>query len=138
MRLLHSKTYELRPEYAILSHTWDEEEVTFQDMQSWLVKHTFKPGWKKIMLCCKQAQKDGLNWIWIDTCCIDKSSSADLSEAINSMFSWYRRAKIWYAYLADLSAATWSAYGFLCLKESRWFGRGWTLQNGTSLERGRS
>lgn len=138
MRLLHSKTYELREfvdnettkaEYAILSHTWGQEEVIFQDLQSWAVRHTRKLGWKKIEYGCKQAQQDGIDWIWMDTVCIDKSSSAELSEAINSMFNWYRDAKVCYAYLADVSAARWSSRDhYSCFKDSRWFSRGWTLQ----------
>lgn len=59
--------------------------------------------------------------MWVDTCCIDKSSSAELSEAINSMFAWYRNAKICYVFLADTS-------GRESMGSSRWFRRGWTLQ----------
>ncbi|KAH8680052.1 hypothetical protein BGZ60DRAFT_428335 [Tricladium varicosporioides] len=138
MRLLHTRTYELcefveneanKVEYAILSHTWDRDEVTFQDMRSWVVRYTRKLGWKKINYCCQQARQDGIEWIWVDTVCIDKSSSAELSEAINSMFAWYRDAKVCYAYLADISAARWSARDhYSCLQDSRWFSRGWTLQ----------
>ncbi|KAH6662555.1 hypothetical protein B0J14DRAFT_662619 [Halenospora varia] len=138
MRLLHTRTCELREfveneankvEYAILSHTWDQDEVSFQDMQSWMVRYTRKLGWKKIDYCCQQARQDGIEWIWVDTVCIDKSSSAELSEAINSMFAWYRDAKVCYAYLADISAVKWSARDhYSCLQDSRWFSRGWTLQ----------
>jgi len=116
-------------EYAILSHTWDLDEVVFQDVQSWMVRYTRKLGWKKIDYCCRQARQDGIDWTWMDTVCIDKSSSAELSEAINSMFRWYRDAKVCYAYLADIPAARWSARDhYSCLKDSRWFSRGWTLQ----------
>ena len=75
------------PAYAILSHTWGREEVTFQDMQG--PKARNKEGFSKIQSCCEQAKRDGYEWVWIDKCCIDKISSAELSEAINSMFRWY-------------------------------------------------
>ncbi|KAM0703743.1 hypothetical protein Q7P35_009682 [Cladosporium inversicolor] len=88
------------PPYAILSHTWGDDEVTFQDLQSGSYEH--KLGFRKIHLTCQQARRDRLSWCWVDTCCIDKSSSAELSEAINSMFNWYSRAQVCYAYLADV------------------------------------
>jgi tetratricopeptide (TPR) repeat protein len=115
------------PPYAILSHTWgaDEDEVTFRD----LVDGTggTKAGYSKIRFCAQQAAKNDLYYIWIDTCCIDKSSSAELSEAINSMFRWYYDAAKCYAYLPDVSIG-----GFTkndqSFQKSRWFTRGWTLQ----------
>ena len=88
------------PPYAILSHTWGDGEVTFQDLQHGQYDH--KLGFRKIHLACQQARRDRLSWCWVDTCCIDKSSSAELSEAINSMFNWYARAQVCYAYLADV------------------------------------
>src|SRR5271154_1252607 len=91
------------PKYAILSHTWgaDVEEVTFED----LVKGTgkSKASYQKIRFCGEQAARDGLQYFWVDTCCIDKSSSAELQEAINSMFRWYRNAAKCYVYLSDVS-----------------------------------
>jgi ankyrin repeat protein len=109
------------PPYAILSHTWgrDEDEVTFKDWNDGISKS--KSGYKKIQSCGEQAAKDGLEYFWIDTLCIDKSSSAELSEAINSMYLWYEAADVCYAYLDDVP----SKKSFL---ESRWFTRGWTLQ----------
>src|ERR1700760_4181300 len=91
------------PPYAILSHTWgqDGEEVTYNDLINGTGKH--KPGYVKIKYCVEQAANDGLQYSWVDTCCIDKSSSAELAEAINSMFKWYGRSQICYAYLADVS-----------------------------------
>ncbi|GAB7323774.1 hypothetical protein MBLNU13_g07231t1 [Cladosporium sp. NU13] len=89
------------PPYAILSHTWLDDEVTFQDLQRGQYEH--KLGYRKIHLTCQQAKRDGLSWCWVDTCCIDKTSSAELSEAINSMFNWYARAHVCYAYLSDVS-----------------------------------
>ncbi|OTA70565.1 HET-domain-containing protein [Hypoxylon sp. EC38] len=111
------------PPYAILSHTWHEEEVTYEDwnkLPRWKVRR--KKGFKKIKYCCKQAAKDGLKWVWIDTCCIDKKSSAELTESINSMFRWYQNAAVCYAYLADVPT------DLKNLAASRWFTRGWTLQ----------
>jgi hypothetical protein len=91
------------PPYAILSHTWgaDHEEVNFKDLIKGPRKS--KVGYKKLRFCAEQAARDGLQYIWVDTCCIDKSSSAELSEAINSMFHWYRNADKCYAYLSDVS-----------------------------------
>ena len=124
------------PEYAILSHTWGAagEEVIFED----LIRGTGtdKPGYDKIRRCAKQAHLDGLKYSWVDTCCIDKSSSSELSEAVNSMFRWYSEAKICYAYLSDVNLAAeddsseelLTTGGENLLKNSRWFTRGWTLQ----------
>lgn len=107
------------PPYAILSHTWEQEEVALQDMHEDSVKK--KKGFEKIKKSCSLALANGFNYVWIDTCCIDKASSAELSEAINSMYRWYEEAEICYAYLADVPSK--------CkLKDSRWFTRGWTLQ----------
>ncbi|KAI0108728.1 heterokaryon incompatibility protein-domain-containing protein [Nemania sp. FL0031] len=128
MRLINVNTYAIQeffdgciPEYAILSHTWGEEEVTFQDMQHLNAKVEAKLGFKKIEATCQQAQRDRLDWAWVDTCCIDKTSSAELSEAINSMFQWYAKSKICYAFLADATNSS-------DMLKSRWFRRGWTLQ----------
>lgn len=122
------------PRYTILSHTWgeDADEVTFNDLKAGTGES--KAGYKKIHFCGKQAQKDGLQYFWVDTCCIDKANHVELSEAITSMFRWYRNAVKCYAYLADVSAPrvkhedqtqrTWESE-FRC---SRWFRRGWTLQ----------
>ena len=96
--------------YAILSHTWDEveddclhREVTFQDMRD-LDMARRKTGWSKIAKTCELAQNinPSLEWAWIDTCSIDKYSSAELTEAINSMFRWYREANVCFVYLSDL------------------------------------
>jgi Cdc6-like AAA superfamily ATPase len=120
------------PPYAILSHTWGGQEVTFDDLQSHKGKD--KAGFKKIQFCAQQAERDGLHYFWVDTCCIDKSSSAELSEAINSMFRWYHNAERCYVYLADVSSCTLDMDGEAtrrwtpAFKKSRWFTRGWTLQ----------
>lgn len=110
MRLLNVQTFALEsfadhttaPEYAILSHTWGDDEVLFQDVQPVTDTTKLKHGWKKIEYTCHQALKDGLKYAWVDTCCIDKSSSAELSEAINSMFAWYKESEVCYVYLADV------------------------------------
>jgi hypothetical protein len=128
MRLLDTKTLEVKlffqrqlPEYAILSHTWEDEEVTLQDMQSGVASH--KKGYSKIQRCCQKAAEDGYAFSWIDTCCIDKTSSAELSEAINSMYKWYKDSSVCYAYLADLTTPTIGEF-----RSAKWFTRGWTLQ----------
>ena len=123
------------PPYAILSHTWgdDDQEVTFQDIQEHAGQH--KAGYRKLTFCGAQAASDGLQYFWVDTCCIDKSSSAELTEAINSMFRWYQSAAQCYGDLADVSAGAGSGMEKLpgvswtaAFRNSRWFSRGWTLQ----------
>jgi hypothetical protein len=121
------------PAYAISSHTWGEEEVTFQDMEASadLSKTVSKAGWRKIQFCAKQAAADGLQYFWIDTCCIDKRNAVELGAAINSMFRWYQNAARCYVYLSDVSkpAGADSEKGWKnALETSRWFTRGWTLQ----------
>lgn len=141
MHLLNVHTYKLTeflsdiPNYAILSHTWHEEDILFQDIGR-LHEARAKKGWFKVEKCCQQARNDGWGWVWIDTCCIDKSSSAELSEAINSMFSWYSRSMVCYAFLNDID----SRENFKAVMNSlhsndlypegpcRWLLRGWTLQ----------
>jgi hypothetical protein len=130
MRLINAKTLSLRefygidiPPYAILSHTWGDEEVTFKDWED-LARARKKAGFAKIQGACSKALEHGLDWVWVDTNCIDKSSSAELSEAINSMFDWYARSDICYAYLGDVT----SADGDEDISRCRWFSRGWTLQ----------
>lgn len=123
------------PRYAILSHTWghDYEEVTFDDFSQGIGKS--KPGFRKIEFCAEQAEKDGLKFCWIDTCCIDRANSTELSEAINSMFKWYCKATKCYAYLADVPVSNRGRLDLLSkrswehpFRSSRWFTRGWTLQ----------
>jgi hypothetical protein len=133
MRLLESVTLQLCefaddaiPKYAILSHTWGTEEVTFQDMRDG--KSESKAGYSKIKNCAKQAIADGWGYIWVDTCCIDKTSSAELSEAINSMYQWYNKAEVCYAYLADVPSEGRPGSIPSTFRNSRWFTRGWTLQ----------
>lgn len=123
------------PEYAILSHVWGDSEDTFKEMQK-LRKACTASGnnprdeaSSKIRDCCLVAEADGFKWLWVDTCCIDKSSSAELSEAINSMCAWYAGAKLCYVYLQDVQATSVKfPEGRGQFSESRWFTRGWTLQ----------
>ena len=110
------------PPYAILSHTWGGEEVLFQEMLDGTGEG--KLGYRKIQFCADQAWRDGFHFCWVDTCCIDKTSSAELQEAINCMFRWYRWAAKCYVYLADISTPAWETP----FRTSRWFTRGWTLQ----------
>lgn len=109
MRLLDTRTLKIHefqgsqiPPYAILSHRWEEEEVTYQDLQSGPDVCQRRLGFAKIQKCCQQAVIDGLEYAWVDTCCIDKSSSADPSEAINSMYQWYENSAVCYDYLSEL------------------------------------
>jgi hypothetical protein len=122
------------PPYAILSHTWaaDSDEVSFKDITEGTGRG--KAGYGKIEFCKEQAAKDGFRHFWVDTCCIDKSSSAELTEAINSMFKWYRYAAKCYVYLSDVSTTKHNQTGLsvqlweVAFRSSRWFTRGWTLQ----------
>jgi hypothetical protein len=147
MRLINATTLKLRefvsddsvPQYAILSHTWGDDECTLKEMEEPdEARVTQRKGYNKVKLCCNQALRDGFQWVWVDTyvhqqtlvqfslahlysCCIDKTSTAELSEAINSMFCWYRDASTCYAYLSDVNEIA-------QLAQTRWFTRGWTLQ----------
>lgn len=133
MWLINTKTLKLEsfmgeaPPYAILSHTWGPEEVTFTDFHYETTRKN-KTGFAKIKLTCEQARTEGLKYAWVDTCCINKESSAELSEAINSMFKWYRLAKVCYAYLEDFRWHAKFAEPTFPLSRCRWFSRGWTLQ----------
>lgn len=124
------------PSYGILSHTWvDGQEVTFQEMTAAAGRQgagSVKTGWQKIDRTCLQAARSGLEYVWVDTCCINKTSSAELSEAINSMFQWYKRAAVCYVFLPDLtiSAPALEPGEKLqaAIEHCRWFARSWTLQ----------
>ncbi|PYI11265.1 HET-domain-containing protein [Aspergillus sclerotiicarbonarius CBS 121057] len=115
--------------YAILSHRWGDDEITFQDIPH--LRHDDEKkktqGYQKIKRFCKKVA-DHFEYAWIDTCCINKDSSTELSEAINSMFRWYKRAGKCYAYLNDVSPSADQGELYLNVKQSRWFERGWTLQ----------
>lgn len=136
MRLLHAKSLEFAeffdtqiPPYAILSHRWGEKEVSFQQMRKNRAEEG--PGLSKILGFCALASRKGYEWVWIDTCCIDKKSSAELSEAINSMFQWYAKATECLVYLSDVSLDGQDASDkeFIArFSASKWFSRGWTVQ----------
>lgn len=132
---IHSFDDDAIPPYAILSHTWgqDGDEVTFADLETGHGRN--EPRYKKIRFCGQQARQDGLQFFWVDTCCIDKTDKSELSHAIQSMFRWYQDATRCYVYLSDVSTRkrkfddvltdkTWKS-AFIA---SRWFTRGWTLQ----------
>ncbi|KAK5205430.1 hypothetical protein LTR72_007062 [Exophiala xenobiotica] len=124
--------YEILEPYAILSHTWgeDHDEVLFDDFERNLFEN--KAGYEKIRFCREQAQKDELQYFWVDTCCIQRANFTEYSEAITSMFRWYRDSAKCYVYLSDVSVShedqystpTWEP----AFRKSRWFTRGWTLQ----------
>ncbi|TBU23548.1 HET-domain-containing protein [Dichomitus squalens] len=123
----------VQEEYAILSHTWDPiGEQTYssvRDLQLSTESTLFQNQAlsSKVMQACAIARRDGFRYIWIDSCCIDKTSSSELSEAINSMFDWYRRAALCYAFLADVPNRS-DSDALSRFEGSRWFKRGWTLQ----------
>jgi hypothetical protein len=137
MRLLNTATLELAtfissvPEYVILSHRWESDELTFEDTFKTSINDPESParnklGFSKVSGTCALAARDGFDWVWIDTLCIDKSSSSELQEAINSMFRWYTEAQLCYAFLSDLpdESSGWNEQ----FGHSLWFTRAWTLQ----------
>ncbi|KAK4195481.1 heterokaryon incompatibility protein-domain-containing protein [Triangularia verruculosa] len=131
MRLLNAHTHTFQhffgrpPPYASLSHTWEREEASHQDVQHRIPSLDSKQGYRKIQEVYKIAAEQGFDWVWADTCCIDKANNAELAESINSMFRWYQQAAVCIVYLSGLSAE-----GELktSLPKCRWFKRGWTLQ----------
>ncbi|KAI0895109.1 HET-domain-containing protein [Annulohypoxylon nitens] len=154
MRLLNCRTLKMKeffddylPPYIILSHTWDDGEVSYQDFQS-RFRRRRKRGFRKIKGFCAKATSMGYDWVWVDTCCIDKASSSELFEAINSMFQWYERSSKCFVYLSDVDNLLNKSEGLdsgslindvsnsddssfareSSFRESRWFTRGWTLQ----------
>ncbi|KAF2684430.1 HET-domain-containing protein [Lentithecium fluviatile CBS 122367] len=123
------------PPYAVLSHTWrpDGGEVLFKNVNDGSARE--KAGYNKVAFCRETAASHGLKYFWVDTCCIDKSSSSELQESINSMFSYYRGANRCYVYLADVSVRDYDLSSHssqrsleTSFRNSRWFTRGWTLQ----------
>jgi len=146
MWLIDTTTFQLRsfqgkpPPYAILSHRWgnEHEEVSFQEWRAGETDQFYhiasRPGFIKISEACSEAKRDRLQYLWVDTNCIDKSSSADLSEAINSMYRYYSDSVICYSYLGDVHDASTptpspsETDGNIEFSRSAWFTRGWTLQ----------
>ena len=137
MRLINTSSLELRDfqdakvlsgSYAILSHVWEQDEVSFHAFQNAEARQQLR-GWGKIASGCRVARELDYRYLWVDTCCIDKSSSAELSEAINSMWKWYARSGVCLAYLVDVeTGACVDAAGRREFEASRWFTRGFTLQ----------
>jgi hypothetical protein len=132
MRLLKTDTLEFdeflgpnTPPYAILSHTWEDEEITLREMTDRGPSVTRKKGYRKVADYCLLAAKLGYAWAWVDTCCIDKTNHAELAESINSMFRWYQEAAVCHVFLSDLPANVELQHA---LRHCRWFTRGWTLQ----------
>ena len=117
------------PPYVILSHRWEDEEVLYKDLTEPNQDPSKLKGWTKLNSFCSLVKQDGWEWVWMDTCCIDKSSSTELSEAINSMYQWYGQAGFCIAYLADISTVK-DETGIKRKRfwKSEWFKRGWTLQ----------
>ena len=127
-------------EYAILSHRWIEQEVDYNEVVKLMKMDEEerseirqRDGYRKILESCEQAKKDGYEWLWVDTCCIDKRSSAELSEAINSMYRWYENSRMCYTYLHDVHGSSFpTALDHTSYYKSNgwpeWFSRGWTLQ----------
>jgi hypothetical protein len=139
MWLLDVSTFQLHdflgptvPPYAILSHTWgpEEEEVSFSDLRENLSDARTKRGFDKIEGSCVQARNRGLRYIWIDTCCINKENESEFSHAINSMFTWYEQSQVCFAYLVDVPLSGYSGFADTAdaFSKSRWFIRGWTIQ----------
>ncbi|KAF2993355.1 hypothetical protein E8E13_001213 [Curvularia kusanoi] len=142
MRLLHSDALgrlvltDFRgkpiPPYAILSHRWSDSETRIEDVSNRNYEQR-EEGYRKLRFCAEQADRDGLRYYWIDTCCIDRWDNDERSKAINSMFQWYRNAARCYVFLSDVSVSSatdasqrssWEA----SFRRSEWFTRGWTLQ----------
>ena len=142
MRLIETTTLTLHefldedsiPPYAILSHRWGAEEIDYKDLLKQRNKDSKRLGWGKVHDLCRLAQADGLEYAWIDTAGIDKRSSAELQEAINSMFKWYRNSKVCYAFLDDVPDSITERTNVSIIENdsafraSKWFTRGWTLQ----------
>ncbi|KAH7082415.1 heterokaryon incompatibility protein-domain-containing protein [Paraphoma chrysanthemicola] len=136
LRLVKFDNTERTPPYAILSHTWnqdEEQEVTYDDVVAG--NATSKSSYEKVEFCIGQAERDGIAYIWIDTCCIERRNGPEIAEAINSMFRWYQKAENCYVYLTDVSIpadgneALLSSMAWVSVfQDSRWFRRGWTLQ----------
>ncbi|KAK3676846.1 hypothetical protein LTR78_003050 [Recurvomyces mirabilis] len=121
-------TFYTTPAYAILSHRWSDEEVSFKIWRKGI-------GYVKIKKFCTVAKSFGFDWCWADTCCIDKRSSAELSEAVNSMYDWYKHSSLCITYLSDVHynsegpRTDWVFHDAIAsMKHSEWFSRGWTLQ----------
>lgn len=138
MRLINVKTYALQeflgdnvPKYAILSHRWGSEEISFLDM-SRISDVEHKQGFQQLKMLCQIAKMAGFDFAWMDTCCINKDSSAELSEAINSMYRWYAESEVCYAFLGHVKAGQNDAQALREFEDGVWLKRGWSLQELTA------
>lgn len=139
------------PPYAILSHRWGDGEILYEDMLTFKTsvsllsdlldnahnalidaradgKYIGGKNFDKLRMCCHVAHEDGYEYVWMDTCCIDQRSSAELSESINSMFEWYKKSRVCYAFLKDVPTTDNPRAENSTFRNSEWFRRGWTLQ----------
>ena len=148
MRLINAHTYKLeeflsdkaRP-YAILSHRWSDREMSLLDMDGLRPGEPVNSlGYVKIKYACDQAVRDGFEHVWVDTCCINKDSSAELSEAINSMYRWYQRAAVCYVFLSDVDTVcqlfpiiTQRGYMYDILRYLDVFARRWQLLSPSTI-----
>ena len=145
MWLIHIDTLKLHafydrdiPKYYILSHRWEDDETSFKDAQK--SRNLGSRGWTKVQSFCRFVREHppttqpavSVEYVWVDTCCIDKKSSAELSEAINSMWVWYQRSVACYVYLNNVPSADRDMV-YRALRKSQWFTRGWTLQELLSI-----
>lgn len=141
MRLLHVRTLDFErftpasaPRYAVASHRWGPQEAAYKDVLK--KRNLDTPGYRKVEAFCSfvQTWDPSIEWLWIDTCCIDKKSSAEESEAINSMYQYYSRAEVCIAFLADVASLEAYADNEELLMESFetsiWFTRGWYVKQG--------
>ncbi|KAH0430255.1 het and ankyrin domain protein [Colletotrichum camelliae] len=127
---LHTFPDDAIPRYSILSHTWGDEEVLFHEMLNPTDEIRGRTGYQKIQKCAEISREVwSCDFTWVDTCCIDKTSSSELSESINSMYVWYRDSYICFAYLEDFHGENIDQLSQeIRHKTTRWFTRGWTLQ----------
>ncbi|KAK5740102.1 hypothetical protein LTR17_004814 [Elasticomyces elasticus] len=151
LRLIDVRTLRLKrvrdkaPPYAILSHTWGEDEISLQEWESGDPAVTLKEGYLKVVDACKQAERDGFDWLWADSVCIDKTNNSELAESIQCMYAWYQNAEVSYALLSDVDgtcavasdgeraelgacSSDFNSQRIQQFRRSRWFQRGWTLQ----------
>jgi hypothetical protein len=116
------------PDYAILSHRWGKQELSLQELKDRTPEMESTEGFRKIQRCCQEAASVGFEYVWIDTCCMDKTDQVEITEALNSMFQWYRSAQVCYTYMSDVDSKEDPRAENSSFRKSQWFKRGWTLQ----------
>jgi len=123
LKLVEFSEYATIPPYATLSHSWIAgEEIAYGEFMHLEDGTKLKSGYLKIEAACRQARKDDIRYIWVDTCCIDRGNHADIKTNITSMYAYYQNAQVCYAYLVDVPIPV------IWFRASKWFRRGWTLQ----------